>query len=150
MLYFLFNYNLKQMLDCLILLTQVNGHDYHNFLRTQLSGLLEDAFLSMLFHMWFQHSCAPPRCSCDVLQRLSKNYEDAELITDMSASFLACMLICLEFSWFLSVGIFENFVSTVSTREQQFAGEIKTMPGIIRCWRVRPYSSFVFFIHTPH
>jgi hypothetical protein len=121
MLYFLFNYNLKQMLDCLILLAQVNGHDYLNFLRTQLSGLLEDAFLSMFFHMWFQHNCAPPQCSCDVLQRLSKNYEDAELIVEMSASFLACMLICLEFSWFLSVGIFANSVSTVSTREQQFA-----------------------------
>jgi hypothetical protein len=74
MLYFLFNYNLKQILDCLILLAEVNGHDYLNFLRTHLSGLLEDAFFSMLLHMWFQHNGAPPQYSSDVLQSLSKNY----------------------------------------------------------------------------
>jgi hypothetical protein len=57
-----------------ILPARFTGSDYFNFLRTHLSGLLEDVSLSTRLHVWFQREGAPPHYSGEVHQWLSENY----------------------------------------------------------------------------
>jgi hypothetical protein len=53
---------------------QVGVHDYHKFLITIVSGLLQDVSFSTCLHMRFQHNSAPPHYSHEVRQWLSENY----------------------------------------------------------------------------
>jgi hypothetical protein len=57
-----------------ILQATVSGCYYLNFLRTQLSGLLDAVSFNTPLHMWFKNNGVPPDYSSEGRQGLPKNY----------------------------------------------------------------------------
>lgn len=55
---------------------RLTGNDYANFLRTDMSELLENVFLEQRQQMYFQHDGAPPHISLRACRVLNERYRN--------------------------------------------------------------------------
>lgn len=55
---------------------RLTGNDYANFLRTDMSELLENVFLEQRQRMYFQHDGAPPHISLRACRVLNERYRN--------------------------------------------------------------------------